>query len=681
MNILPARIAFYVLLPAVLGGGLAWCMRSVTAPDAGGAAASVAGTSRSAAPGAKAQTRGPADLPLDSVLADQKRFCGRLQGADLTQMMALLDEAQAFADAFRRRSLRTLVFEQMARTDPAGAWALLETWEKGGYRNQFLQAWAQVDAEGALTWAEGQGKEGVEFAREIVAGLVPDDMETFAKILPRLKPDQIGKDKIGTAFRLHGAQDSAVALRLLEGLSGNGQQNFASSSLAEGWARRDAKVAYAWAKDLTDPAQRESALRGVFRAWAETDPKGTAARLDELTKDPAMAKAAAGASPVQAVVRAWAAQDPKAAAAWLRQRAEEAGPEDGSATSFRNLLQTEILPTRDEWNATEIADLIRKPGEKLVTEGGDQYSPFNHSMSWSSGDDEESRHVVGQFGGGNSPLNSNDDPFQTGGVVRIADPAQAFDDLAKQPGDAARQNVLHEIACQWAEQDPKAAMAKLQETTDPWLKLGLLNALSDRARQMMDPGLATEIAKSCPESAGNMGEHSANGIYGALARQDPTRARALLDSELDAGGKTSIASALATQQTTYDPAGAVAWAAQHPDEKVRSGATVAAVSSWAAADAYAASEWVTTQPAGPLREAAVRGLVQSLQENSPDDALQWAGTLTNPQQRESAQVSVLTNLLWQDLARAKELASGLQLSSPQRKMLDQMIQSRERDGN
>jgi hypothetical protein len=342
------------------------------------------------------------------------------------------------------------------------------------------------------------------------------------------------------------------------------------------------------------------------------------------------------------------------------------------------LLQTEILPTRDEWNATEIADLIRKPGEKLVTEGGDQNSPFNHTMSWSSGDDEESRHVVGQFGGYDSLLNSSDDPFQTGGVVRIADPAQAFDDLAKQPGDAARQNVLHEIACQWAEQDPKAAMAKLQETTDPWLKLGLLNALSDRARQMKDPGLATEIAKNYPKSA--MGEGTVEGIYGALARQDPTRARALLDSDLDAGGKNSIASALATQQATYDPAGAVAWAAQQPDEKVRSGATVAAVSSWASADAYAASEWLTTQPAGPLREAAVRGLVQSLQENSPDEALQWAGTLTNPQQRESAQVSVLQNLLWQELARAKELAAGLPLSGPQRKMMDQMIQSREKNG-
>jgi hypothetical protein len=76
----------------------------------------------------------------------------------------------------------------------------------------------------------------------------------------------------------------------------------------------------------------------------------------------------------------------------------------------------------------------------------------------------------------------------------------------------------------------------------------------------------------------------------------------------------------------------------------------------------------------------VEGLVQTLGRNAPDEALQWAGTLTNPQQRESAQVNVLLNLLHQDFAKAKELAAGLPLSGPQRKMMDQMIQSREKNG-
>jgi hypothetical protein len=239
--------------------------------------------------------------------------------------------------------------------------------------------------------------------------------------------------------------------------------------------------------------------------------------------------------------------------------------------------------------------------------------------------------------------------------------------------------VLHEIAVQWAEKDPKATLAKLQETTDPWLKLGLINALSNRARRTNDPQLADEIAKAYPDNC-YQGKQTVGDIYSNMAKRDPARAQALLDSDLDVAGKTSIASALVTQQASYDPTGAVGWAAQQPDETVRLQATRTALLSWAGADAYAASEWLAVQPAGPLREAAVEGLVQTLGRNAPDEALQWAGTLTNPQQRESAQVNVLLNLLHQDFAKAKELAAGLPLSGPQRKMMDQMIQSREKNG-
>jgi hypothetical protein len=621
-------------------------------------------------------------LTDNSALAEQRRFCEQLRTADLPQMMALLDEAQTFSDAFRRRSARALVMEQMAQTDPTGAWALMEKWEQGSYRKQFLQAWAQVDAVGAITWAEGQGKDGVDFAKEIVAGLVPDNMAAFIKVLPSLKPDQIGTEQVGTAFRLLAADDPAAAVRLLEALGGGEKQNRGIYATGEGWARRDPKAAYTWARELSHPAQRESSLRGVFRAWAETDPQGTAARLDELTKDPAITKAAAGKSPIKAIVRAWAAQDPKAAAAWLRTRAEEAGAENGNDISFKDLLQSEILSTKDEWNAMELVDLIRKPGEKLVTEGSDQNSPFNNSMSWgwsSPDDDIVFQQSIGQFGGPNSPLNLNGDPYQTTGTVRIANPAQAFDDLAKQPGDASRQNVLHEIASQWAEQDPKAAMAKLQETTDPWLKLGLINALSNRARLTNDPLLAGEIAKTYPENS-YLGKQVVSEVYTSLAKRDPARAQAMLDSDLDMGVKTSIASALAKQQASYDPAGAVTWASQQADEKVQAGAMTAAVSSWAGADAYAASEWLATQPAGPLREAAVQGLVQSLQQNAPDDALQWAGTLTDPQQREDQQVGIVQNLAWKDPAKAKEIASRLQFPESKLKMLNQIIQNLEKNG-
>ena len=450
-------------------------------------------------------------------------------------MQDLLNEAQTFADAFRRRSARELVFEQLARTDPERGWAFITTWERGSYRNQFLNAWGRVNAEGALAWAEGQGDAAKGYTQSIIAGLVPDDVHAFAKILPRLKPEHIREDQLATAFKLLSVEDPARAVKFFDGLekSTGTQRNSAATSLAEGWARRDATGAYAWATSLKDPAQRESALRGVFRSWAETDPRGVAAKLDELSKDGAVIKDARGESPTRAIVRAWAAEDPKAAAAWLRGRAVE----DGSG-SFRDLFSSEILPTRDEWAAPDIADMLRKPGEKLVTD--QKNMPFNHTMSW--GDEDGTMiSVLGQFGGYNSPLRGNSYPGDTNQALRLSNPAQAFDELAKQPADAPRQHLLHEVASQMVDQDPQAAMAKLQTVTDDWLRLGLVNALSARARQTNDPALAAEIVKSLPPE--NWQTRSmVSEIYADIANRDPERARSLLAGDLDQSSKTTIVS-------------------------------------------------------------------------------------------------------------------------------------------
>ena len=651
----PVRLVLYVIVPAALGAGTAWTTRPDGAMSAAAPAVNVPGKPRpgSTAPGA-GKPAGPG-LLTDSALAEQRRFCERLQGADLPLMMTMLDETQTFADAFRRRSVRTLVMEQMALTDPASAWLLLETWEKGNYRNQFLQAWAQVDAEGALTWAEGQGKDGVNFAGEIVTGLVPDNMAAFVKILPRLKPDHISTERVGTAFRLLAGENPAAAVQLLDTLGGGGKQNTATSALGEGWARRDAKAAYAWAKELTDPAQRESALRGVFRAWAETDPKGTAARLDELTKDPAMAKAAAGESPLADVVRAWAAQDPKAAAAWLRTR-----PEVADGRTFGRLLTSEILPSRDDWNALEMVDLIRRSEEKALLASGN--SAFSSGASSGYPADDSYRWVIGKFGGYNSPFRQNSETWNGDSAFRVADPAGAFDNLAKLPADAARQEVLHEVAAQWVGQDREAAAAKFRELTDPWLKLGLVNALASNAHQTLDVDLASSISTAFPDSRFPSFDIFFRNFYAKLAELDPTRAEALLATELSPERKKLVAHALATQQAAYDPVGALDWAARQPEAQIRHGATRSAMSAWTTTDAYAASEWLAAQTAGPVKEAAVEGLVGSLNQTAPEEAFQWAGSLTDKSRRESFQIDTLRMLMWRDEVKARELAAGLVLS-------------------
>jgi hypothetical protein len=656
------------MAPAVVGGVVAWGTRS-----AGGRAvdrpAGPGGPKPPTVVGVRAEARSGGTIG-DGALSEQRQFCERLRGASFEQMTAMLDEAQALTDAFRRRSVTELVFEQLARTDPLKAWAFVETWKHAAYRHDFLMAWGAVDAVGALTWAEGQGEAGAGHVRSLVAGLLPDDVEGFAAILPRLKPEQMDESQMATAFRVLAAGDSARARELLDGLAPGTTRNAAASAMAEGWARGQPKDAYAWARDLTDPAQRESALRGVFRAWAESDPQGVAAKLDELAKDEPKDEngksTARGDSPTRAIVRAWAAQDPMAAAAWLRDRSI-----DGDA-SFKQLFATEILSTRDEWSATEVAGMVRRPGEKLVTDTKDRL--YNSSVGW--GDEDGMYHIIGKFGGFHSPLGGGGPPGETP-AVRFADPAGAFEELARQPGDASRQHLLQEVASQWARQDPAAALAKLRETTDEFLKLGLINALGNVARQTSDPALAAEVGQAFPESNWRR-DSIVSEVYERIAQQDPDRARELLAGDLEPSARKALVSSLATQQAAYDPVGAVAWASQQPDEALQASAARSAVGRWAEADAYAVSEWLAAQPAGPVKQAATQALVGALQENAPEEALQWAATLTDASAREQEQRNIIQNQAHRDPARARQMAEEIPFSTEARENLKQMIDMMEK---
>ncbi len=672
MSTLQARIILQILLPAAMGGVLALVTRpSGDVMLSNGATRAILRPAPAVEiPDQRAAKTEEKALFPDSPLADQRRFCEQLQGASMKQMTALLCEAQTFADAFRRDAARDLVLEQMARTHPITAQNFMEQWENGDYQGNFLYAWARVDAEGALAWAERMGQDSS--ARTITGSLVPDDLGTYFKIFPQLEPEHINGAKLAEAFGFLAAEDNLRALKLFEGIAPESRRNEVASSLAEGWARRDAAGAYAWARTIADPAQRESALRGVFRAWAETDPQGVAAKLDELSKD--YLEEVRGESPVPAVVRAWAAQDPKAAAAWWQRQSRS-----GAAVNFKERFATEILRSRDEWAATEVAEMLREPDDKLMTDSNK--SPYGLSMM-SSGDDVSPDYAtyyvkLAYSDGDFSPLGVEANPGRINHFIRLIDPAGAFDELSKQPNDRSRLHVLEEVAFQWTAQDLEAVLVKLQQTKDEWLKVGLVHALANKARQNMDIALAEAVVKVLPEGVGS--DWIPN-LFRSMAQRDPARAKSLLD-QMDPGIQLEVAPTLAAQQAYYDPSGAMAWAAQLTDEKLRTAATNAAFSRWVGADSGAASAWLTAQPAGPLREVAVMAMVDALQENSPEDAIRWAGSLADPQQREVKQVDVVVKTLGRDPKKAKELAANLQVSHQRKNQLQRTIQHREQNGN
>ena len=61
------------------------------------------------------------------------------------------------------------------------------------------------------------------------------------------------------------------------------------------------------------------------------------------------------------------------------------------------------------------------------------------------------------------------------------------------------------------------------------------------------------------------------------------------------------------------------------------------VSRWLRSDMMEAGEWIGTLPDGRARDSAVYTLVQSIEEEHPETALQWANTITDERRREYTQ--------------------------------------------
>ena len=605
-------------------------------------------------------------------LAAERRFCERLRGATLEELGAILTEVGREADERKRGAYQTLILEQMARVNPQAAMALLQTMEDGRHVSAFLGAWGRESSLEVYDWIINDGEDVDRRVQSLLAGLEPEQAEDAAMILARLGPGEVREDHVADVFRRLGGEDELRARRLLGWFDEPSARCAAASAVTEGWARFEPESAYAWAKSLDDPAERESALRGVFRGWAETDPQGVAALWDAWVRENGDGATrdlqARGETPVQAIVRAWAAQDPQAAVAWLKERSPDAPRE------FNQLFASEIVPLKAHWSAAELAELARRPGDPDVSDRIEHQ--YSGSKGWGNGFTRNT--LIGDFGGDESPLGHRIG-WNVPPPVVFDDPARAFEELTTQPSDAARQHVLQEVAQQWAEKDPEAARRRLQETDDGLLKLSLINALSNVARNSLDLGLATEVAAAFPQN--NMLANSMlSEIQKSIAQRDPGRAQALLAGDLDDAGKRNLAAALAENHASYDPAGAVAWAVGQSDGEVQSAAVRSAVARWADADAYAVSEWLTTQPAGPAREVAVTALVGALEDSAPEDAVVWANSLADSGQLEEEQVRVIERQIRRDPERARRALEVSRLPDVQRARLSQAINDRVASG-
>jgi len=184
-------------------------------------------------------------------------------------------------------------------------------------------------------------------------------------------------------------------------------------------------------------------------------------------------------------------------------------------------------------------------------------------------------------------------------------PRSAADWASVLPPGANRRFVLETAAIAWGDCDPASAAQWAQGLNDEGERsLALADIAGEAVRT--EPTLAIEIARGLPEAARN-----------------------------------EILPRAAREWTAQDPAAAVDWARQIPEEALRASVLAGIATVWSEqAPAAAANLAVKELPAGRLQSDTIVSIVQRWAQQSPADAQVWVEQFPKGDLRETAMESL-----------------------------------------
>ncbi|HWB04450.1 MAG TPA: hypothetical protein VG796_15585 [Verrucomicrobiales bacterium] len=579
----------------------------------------------------------------------QRGWIDRINNAPVSEFGDMWKEIMQISDQYQRRAPRELLYMKWVTLDPAGCMEFLAK-NDSGQRVQAMTAWLKHDVDGAYAWALAAGDDVKvnESARMVFQELAKLNPQKFLALAASAKEAHLPGESIQAAFRKFAKTDPAAAVEALRGLGPKARSN-GSWGLGIEWARTDPGSAFAWAQQLTDPVDKESALRGVLTSWARTDPDAALSHMDLLQKLPD----AKGQDPKSAIVRGLAAKDPQRALDFVIAHA-------ANQNERMNLLANEVIPKlAATMKPAEFAALMDKAGSVTGTADstGSSYSDALFSR--------------GMYYPGSYPGSGYSPPFPDD-----ADPAGTFRQLTGGKLTPAQKYAATAMAQQWAEKDTSAALAAYQSASDPAIKEMLSSALLNQARSKSDLSLLAMVDAGA--GAAGQSRYYADDVIHRQAATDPAKVLAWADdlpgnSQLRGRAQQSALSAWAS----YDTGSAIAYAGQRPAEEQPQ--LYAAISgAWAASDTYGSSQWIASLPEGMNRDQAASALITQLSSREPESALAWTRSIGDENLQRSSYVNLFSNWARRDPAGALKAFQAENVPPEQRGMIESIIKQNTR---
>jgi hypothetical protein len=109
---------------------------------------------------------------------------------------------------------------------------------------------------------------------------------------------------------------------------------------------------------------------------------------------------------------------------------------------------------------------------------------------------------------------------------------------------------------------------------------------------------------------------------------------------------------------------------RHTADEHQASAAATLTTRWAEQDPAAASAWLISEPASPMRDAAIRGFTQGLANDDPSSALEWAAVIGDSETRWGTLKTGIREWLDKDPEAARQwVQTSATLSAPDRERL------------
>lgn len=210
-----------------------------------------------------------------------------------------------------------------------------------------------------------------------------------------------------------------------------------------------------------------------------------------------------------------------------------------------------------------------------------------------------------------------------------SNPVDAADWAGSLPAGSFRDDAMSALMFHWALSTPADAAAWMARTgvDDPEAASALAGRWAAK-----DPSSAAIWAEGLTDAL--MRHDAVAGVAGAWAESSPESAASWV-AGLPAADKPAAEATLIAAWSQSSPSAAAAWLARQKEAGQESQTTALAVltTNWAEQSPGAASKFVNSLPEGPAREAATSQFAIGAAATAPAEALTWAMSLTDTEQR------------------------------------------------